>query len=179
MYTSLLTQHPIRLGYGGDLTAIQQWLDEIPSASSSLGSNSTIDRYLFCLSLADKKNFFSNQNFTQWYSDFCGNILEGTINNFDNKTQDQLDLLTKELLNYIIKYRLTSHSMQELVLDIFGRNIEELFPIFLSSLVYSGLLEFNTMVFFSIESSSTYRRWQSFGFAALPTILELESLFLV
>lgn len=151
---------------------IQQWLDTQPS-------NDKFEFIIYSIPLMEQSKLFKIRDVASWYGLLCEKIHNNQdtiisflgLNDADRrkKTKEYLGLLIKEL----VSMNLFDSDLQSLLTNFLERSSEAL-NILLVLLAVDSVLTELTLILLSIELSP-YKRWQSLGLPALPTVEEIET----
>jgi hypothetical protein len=123
----------------------------------------------------DRHKYFALERFGDWYSAFNLKLHEATAIVTIRATLEEIIEDSANLLNGINRAGLTSQTMQELVTDMFRRQLFDCLFSFLVCLSSDGIFESHTVWLYSIELFP-YARYQTMGLSAPPTAQEIQSL---
>lgn len=151
-----------------DYSAISSWYNSIPVL--------VLADTIKLLTPMDRVNYFAFTNFPTWYSGFCQKIHDNTTVKILNLTNDQINLISLELLSSLISKALNAYTMQQLVEQMINRKLYTELDYLLKCLGANGDFLETTLLKLSTEVNSNYTRWQALGLSAAPTPAEIQSI---
>lgn len=151
-----------------DYLAISNFYNSIPPGD--------LNSLVKLLSPYDRNKFFDFTDFPCWYSSLCLKIHNDTTIKVFGMTNNDINYYSLKLLNALIEYGLTEHSMQQLIQHIFKRQLSETLDALLRCLGANGdFLEY-TLYLLNVDMTPL-PRWQTLGISEPPTELECQSIF--
>jgi hypothetical protein len=151
----------------GDYTAIADYYGAIPTP--------TLTELMGFMSPLDRHKYFALERFGDWYSAFNLKLHNGTATVLIRQSLAEIVDDSKNLLAGITLAGLTSQTMQQLVTDMFARQLFDCLFSFLVCLSSDGIFEQNTVSLYSVELSP-YPRWQTLGLSTAPTAEDIAAI---
>jgi hypothetical protein len=166
------SNHPVILSLTSEVNwdAIRDWYIEVPSI--------TLPEAIGTLSILDRGKFFAHVDFQKWYSDFCLKLHAGGGIPILGYSLEQIKEVSKLLLITLLDFRMTRHSMQELVTEMFSRKTNDALFYLLLCLGCDEIIEQQTLSILWIELVDA-PRWQAIGLSAEPTSTDCLNVYSV
>lgn len=150
---------------GSDYLAIADYYDSYPVT--------TLEELTSILTPLDKHKYFKLERFGDWYSGFNLKLHQGTAKIV---VRDNINAILSDsdlVLRGILSLGLTSHTMQDLIMNLCQRKLYDTLFSFFVCLASDDVFEESTIWLLGIELSP-YKRWQSLDFPSAPTVAEIE-----
>jgi hypothetical protein len=154
---------------------IIDWLDSKPTPIKKF------QYVIYAFPELERGKLFIIRDVAAWYGELCLKVSNNTnniVNSLGNNDIDRQKELRRILGLFIADLSdmgLLDKDMQSLLVAFMKRNFDALMRIF-HLLVADGVLTENTINNVLVELNSDYKRWQSLGLSALPTLEELETI---
>jgi hypothetical protein len=152
---------------------IIDWLDSKPTPAKSF------QYVIFAFPESERGKLFIVRDVAAWYGELCLKVANNTdtiVNSLGNNDIDRKKELRRILGLFIADLSdmgLLDKDMQSLLVAFMKRNFNALLRIFYL-LIADNILTEKTVNNVLVELNSNYKRWESVGLSASPTIEELE-----
>lgn len=145
------------------------WYSLYPTAES--------DNVIACMNPKDRCSFFAEMDFPTWYSGLCDKIDKNTFIVVYGMDKTAADSISLNLLAALVRYNLTSHSMQALFTAMSERAIASTIPNFIICLGLAGSISEQTVYRSIMEINVAQPRWQQVGISEAPTAADINTIF--
>jgi hypothetical protein len=174
---------PISLGGAWNDSVFSNPSDQIAFWYNSSATEIVLENLLLCMTPLDMSLFFGNQDFPSWFSSFCekwhntNQNLTNALNVVNHPNNLTIDQIAFSILQSLLKYNLTSHSMQSIFSEIGNRQITELATHLTWGMAAEGMLETTSFKqHLCLELCLDEKRWEHLNLSEAPSSTEISTI---